>query len=113
MVESVEIVAVMTLCKAMIATVVAPNETITMPATAITSSDCARMTTAAAAHLRAAAAAHYFRATAAAPSAAVTTAMAAAVTTAVLHECHCTTGAETAFQVGRTCRLSRPPHESR
>jgi hypothetical protein len=74
MVESVEIVAIMTLCKAMIATVVALNETITMPATAITASDCAGMTTAAAAHLRTTAAAHYFGA--------------AAVAAAMLHECH-------------------------
>jgi hypothetical protein len=86
-----------------IATVVALNETITMPVALCESRSTASRpsvaTAAAAAHLRAtSAAAHYFRTTsAAAPSATVTTAMAATVTTAVLHECHCATGAESAF----------------
>jgi hypothetical protein len=46
----------------------------------------------------------------AAASAAATT-PAAAAAAAMAHEGHCATGAESAFQVGDTCRLSRPPHK--
>jgi hypothetical protein len=46
----------------------------------------------------------------ASPAAAAT---AAAAATTMAHEGHCATGAESAFQVGDTCRLSRPPHEAR
>jgi hypothetical protein len=47
------------------------------------------------------------------PAAAATTTPAAAAAAAVAHEGHCATGAESAFQVGDTCRLSRPPHKGR
>jgi hypothetical protein len=51
----------------------------------------------------------------AAPAATPAPAVAAASATAaaMAHEGHCATGAESAFQVGDTCRLSRPPHEAR
>jgi hypothetical protein len=51
---------------------------------------------------------------AATPAPAVAASAAAATTTAAMaHEGHCATGAESAFQVGDTCRLSRPPHKGR
>jgi hypothetical protein len=87
-------------------------------AAAVTARHCAVMATAtmasAVAAASAAPAATPAPAVAAASAAATTPAAAAAATTAAMaHEGHCATGAESAFQVGDTCRLSRPPHEAR
>ena len=51
--------------------------------------------------------------TAAMATPAAATAAAATPAAAMANEGHCATGAESAFQVGDTCRLSRPPHKGR
>jgi hypothetical protein len=98
---------------AMAAAVTARHCAVMAMAAAVTARHCAVMATATMAPTMASA-------VAAAPTAASITsaatpapAAAAAAAAAMAHEGHCATGAESAFQVGDTCRLSRPPHKGR